>query len=186
MLKENKGVTLVALVITIIVLLILAGVSIAMVAGDNGVLNQAVSASEKTAGATAKEDLSQAVTGVQSDFYADVYGGNLTSKFSSYLTDSKLGDYLTDDYGVALVKGDVKVGTDTKKGCYVSLKYKGKYYQGEFTWTSKDNGVNLVTFYEVELDDNGNPVETSGADAIEGVYKAATTTKDGKTIIKTY
>ena len=37
--KENdKGITLIALVITIIVLLILAGVSIAMLTGENGIL----------------------------------------------------------------------------------------------------------------------------------------------------
>ena len=35
-LKNKKGVTLVALVVTIIVLLILAGVSIAMLTGENG------------------------------------------------------------------------------------------------------------------------------------------------------
>lgn len=41
MFKEQKGVTLIALVITIIVLLILAGVSIAMLTGDNGILTKA-------------------------------------------------------------------------------------------------------------------------------------------------
>ena len=35
-LKENKGITLIALVITIIVLLILAGVTIATLTGENG------------------------------------------------------------------------------------------------------------------------------------------------------
>ncbi len=39
--RNQKGVTLIALVITIIVLLILAGVSIAMLTGDNGILTQA-------------------------------------------------------------------------------------------------------------------------------------------------
>ena len=39
--KSSKGITLIALVITIIVLLILAGVSIAMLTGDNGILTQA-------------------------------------------------------------------------------------------------------------------------------------------------
>ena len=34
--KDNKGITLIALVITIIVILILAGSSIAMMTGDNG------------------------------------------------------------------------------------------------------------------------------------------------------
>jgi len=38
--KGNKGITLIALVITIIVLLILAGVSIAILMGDNRVINK--------------------------------------------------------------------------------------------------------------------------------------------------
>ena len=46
-LKEKRGITLIALVITIIVLLILAGVSIAMLTGDNGILQQANNAKEK-------------------------------------------------------------------------------------------------------------------------------------------
>ena len=41
MLKKERGITLIALVITIIVLLILAGVTIAMVVGDNGILTRA-------------------------------------------------------------------------------------------------------------------------------------------------
>ena len=39
--KNNKGITLIALVVTIIVLLILAGVSIAMLSGQDGILNRA-------------------------------------------------------------------------------------------------------------------------------------------------
>ena len=53
--KTNKGITLIALVITIIVLLILAGVSIAMLTGDNGILTQAQNAKNKTAEAEAEE-----------------------------------------------------------------------------------------------------------------------------------
>jgi len=48
MLKENKGITLIALVITIIVLLILAGVSIAMIGEDEGILKKAQEAKSKT------------------------------------------------------------------------------------------------------------------------------------------
>ena len=54
-LKENKGITLIALVITIIVLLILAGVSIAMLTGENGILSQAAKAKEETEKAQANE-----------------------------------------------------------------------------------------------------------------------------------
>ena len=46
--EENTGITLIALVVTIIVLLILAGVSISMLTGQNGILNRAAEAKEKT------------------------------------------------------------------------------------------------------------------------------------------
>ena len=44
MLKGNKGITLIALVITIIVLLILAGVAIAQLSGDNNIVKYAQNA----------------------------------------------------------------------------------------------------------------------------------------------
>ena len=46
--KTNEGITLIALVITIIILLILAGVSIAMLTGNNGILTRAQNAKNKT------------------------------------------------------------------------------------------------------------------------------------------
>ena len=53
--KNNRGITLIALVITIIVLLILARVTIATLTGDNGILTKATEAKQKTMEATAKE-----------------------------------------------------------------------------------------------------------------------------------
>ena len=53
--KEMKGITLVALVVTIVVLLILAGVSINLVLGNNGIIIKAKKAEEKTAEAQEKE-----------------------------------------------------------------------------------------------------------------------------------
>ncbi len=52
---NNKGITLIALVITIIVLLILAGVSIAMLTGQNGILTQASNSKDKTTAAEIAE-----------------------------------------------------------------------------------------------------------------------------------
>lgn len=49
MLKGQKGITLVALVVTIIVLIILAGVSIALVLGDNGIITKAKEGQENYA-----------------------------------------------------------------------------------------------------------------------------------------
>ena len=51
-LKSKKGITLVALVVTIVVLLILAGVSINLVLGDNGIIDKAKEAQRKSAEAT--------------------------------------------------------------------------------------------------------------------------------------
>ena len=56
----NKGITLIALVITIIVLLILAGVSIAMLTGENGVLTKATEAKDQTEIAQEKEEIAMA------------------------------------------------------------------------------------------------------------------------------
>ena len=54
---KNKGITLIALVITIIVLLILAGISIAMLTGENGILTKASTAKDETKKAQYKEIL---------------------------------------------------------------------------------------------------------------------------------
>ncbi len=54
--KNTRGITLIALVITIIVLLILAGVTIAALSGDNGILTKAKEAKEKTEQAQKEEE----------------------------------------------------------------------------------------------------------------------------------
>lgn len=70
MLKENKGITLIALVITIIVLLILAGVSIAMIVGDNGILTKAGDAKEENQKGEVNTAIAMAVTEVLTKYYA--------------------------------------------------------------------------------------------------------------------
>lgn len=71
MLKQNKGITLVALVITIIVLLILAGVSISLVVGDNGVLTQAKGSSDATKIGQMQEALQLAMSDLQTEYFAN-------------------------------------------------------------------------------------------------------------------
>ena len=53
--KFNQGITLVALVVTIVVLLILSSVSLNLVLGDNGIIVKAKEAAETTAAAQEKE-----------------------------------------------------------------------------------------------------------------------------------
>ena len=55
MLKNEIGITLIALVVTIVVLLILAGVSISMLTGENGIITQAQYAKEETRGGAVEE-----------------------------------------------------------------------------------------------------------------------------------
>ena len=73
MLKQNKGITLVALVITIIVLLILAGVSISLVVGENGVLSRATGASAKSKRGQLIEAMDLALEDCQTKYVNDVY-----------------------------------------------------------------------------------------------------------------
>ena len=59
--QGQNGITLIALVITIIVLIILAGVSINMIVGDNGIITQAQKAAEDIKQAQEKEIISMAI-----------------------------------------------------------------------------------------------------------------------------
>lgn len=65
--KSAKGITLIALVITIIVLLILAGVSIAMLTGENGILTQAQNAKKETERAKIIEEVQLDILGKQTE-----------------------------------------------------------------------------------------------------------------------
>ena len=73
--KQTKGITLIALVITIIVLLILAGVSIAMLTGENGILTQAQRAAKETENAAQNE---AAILDEYNEYLNNVTGGGST------------------------------------------------------------------------------------------------------------
>ena len=59
--SKNKGITIIALVVTIVVLLILAGISIGALTGDNGIINQAHTAKEDTEIASWEEQIDLAI-----------------------------------------------------------------------------------------------------------------------------
>lgn len=80
MIKEQKGITLVALVITIIVLLILAAVSIAALSGKNGILTNASDSRTETFKAQAKEAVSMAVSEILTNKYAGAASNNELTK----------------------------------------------------------------------------------------------------------
>ena len=84
--RNQKGITLIALVITIIVLLILAGVSIAMLTGDNGILTQSTKAAAETKIAEAKELAMTDIAAEYAAFLEDKYTNSSASATATFPT----------------------------------------------------------------------------------------------------
>ena len=74
--KQEKGITLIALVVTIIVLLILAGVAINLTIGQNGIITRAMDSTERTEIADEREAIILAYQAC----LIDTLGGNVTAK----------------------------------------------------------------------------------------------------------
>ena len=91
--KRNKGITLIALVITIIVLLILAGVAIAMLSGENGILKKAAQAKTETEQAQKEEETTLTDMEMTTNFLTN----NLKYKIKNgYMTGFTVGDKVDD------------------------------------------------------------------------------------------
>ena len=113
-LKRNKGITLIALVVTIIVLLILAGISINMLTGENGILNRAAEAKEKTGVAQTEETVKLSVT-------------DALTRGTGSLTDENLKAALNSNIGA----GKYEISGDATSGWTVTVN--GKEYKIDST-----------------------------------------------------
>ena len=113
MLKNNKGITLIALVITIIVLLILAGVSIAMLTGENGILNQATTAVSDTEVGAAEEALKLTIAQIIAENEGTPDGGYTKALFDAAITDINT-DYTFDAVQTTPATDDITVTVKTK------------------------------------------------------------------------
>ncbi len=89
MLKNKKGITLVALVVTIVVLLILAGVSINLVLGNNGIIAKAKDAETKSAEAS-ENDL-KGMNGLVSEMEG-VLAGNGNNGEETHIPEITIGE----------------------------------------------------------------------------------------------
>lgn len=108
--RNQKGITLIALVITIIVLLILAGVSIAMLTGKNGILTQANNAKAETTKAEAIEKINMSLNAVKSKIYEQQVSNSTWTPASG--TDDVQGVIVTimkEDLGEDLTKSAITV-----------------------------------------------------------------------------
>ena len=112
--KTNRGITLIALVITIIVLLILAGVTIATLTGDNGILKQVDKAKTETTMGEEKEAIGLA------------YNGAKTEKLGGVITAGDLNTQFTKNGTKATASGEGTIKVDFETGRSYTLDAHGK------------------------------------------------------------
>ena len=91
---KNRGITLIALVVTIVVLLILAGVSISMLTGEKGIITQAKKSKEQT------------IIGEEKDAIAIAYNGCKINNKQSQVTSEELETELRNNGENASVETD--------------------------------------------------------------------------------
>ena len=160
--EENRGITLIALVITIIVLLILAGISIRALTGENGLLRMAEAAREETK----KAEIKEAIDLVVMDEIAKNYDKDksewlqeLAQKIQEKLHDMGiesgiLGSVHTEEGYFNLQVGDdiYKVTQDGVENVTKMSKDEIKIEEGEITFeysTSGDTNENVKVTIKV-------------------------------------
>ena len=126
MLRNNKGITLIALVITIIVLLILAGVSIAMLTGENGVLTQAKNARTDSEKAGISDKVNMAIQAAYTKHLSTTNGGTITDLPVTEIQTQ----YNTDNQGTSTISisGTTATVTEGSKTYKVTLTKTGHSY----------------------------------------------------------
>ena len=190
--KINKGITLIALVITIIVLLILAGVTIATLTGDNGILTKAQNAKEKNAQKTVEEQINLAVQAskineglvIDKDILEQELTNNgieitksendelpWTVKKDGYVYTISENGEVKEKEGIAITTGDIEILKGSTEGKKVSAQILSGE-TGTIKWESTGNitlseaGENEVT---VKVNSNANAGETATVTAkVEG------------------
>ena len=111
--KNNKGITLISLVVTIIVILILASLSISTLMGQNGILTRVSEAKIKTEEAQLLEELQIAITSLAMNYYNSNHSGTLADYIFNNV--DKLKNQLGDS--------NVSVNETAK-----TITYKGKTF----------------------------------------------------------
>lgn len=113
--RKKNGITLIALVITIIILLILAGVSITTLTGDNGILNKAQNAANKINKEIGKEEVELAVEEAKINYYQSDAKENLKKYIINYLKNYKTqnGKITCNENGNVIYEGNSEILTGT-------------------------------------------------------------------------
>ena len=172
--KGNKGITLIALVITIIVLLILAGVTIAALSGDNGILKRATEAKEQTNQKNDEE--TEKIGGYEStiDQYVDGNGGGSGSGGSGGGTGTNFTNVNTSDSNPAgaVPANSTVVEADASKGIVIKDKNNN-----EWVWIEVPK---TTVFADLTIDTTGTLTDQNYADIKNKLIEYATTYREGK------
>ena len=116
-LVSNNAITLIALIVTIIILLILAGVTIAMLTGENGILNKAINAKERTLEAQYEEELNMCILEMQTD---ELYKGKSVSMETII---KKLPVYIQEAQQTTDYEWDIDQTEEEPKGIYKGYNF---------------------------------------------------------------
>ena len=108
--KRKDGITIISLVITIVILLILAAVSISLVVGNNGVLTQASNAVVESRKAEAREDVEMAFASAETDYWTEWTKNSSIVKNRAYFQ-TKLPGYLNKTGTFLSIEDGEEVGT---------------------------------------------------------------------------
>ena len=194
-LKGRKGITLIALVITIIVLLILAGVSIAMLTGENGILNQAQEAKEQTEYKSAEEKVKLAIMGARAndgqitvaELKTEVgyQGGSVTGDAFPVEVQMDGHNFTVDANGVISDKG-TGGGGNTPSGGISSSEIanaadKSEYYGAIVNGYELPSGTNTDVKWKIFYADESN-IYLIADNYVERVNLPNSTTEAGVTI----
>lgn len=142
--KNQKGITLVALVVTIIVLLILAGVSLALVTGENGILGKASDTAKTQKEAEMKENVSLQLVALEANYYELKYqaGSTVTETSAAAYAINHIEDAKTE-----LASSGVSSLTNGTDGTVASFSFNnGKDgSQTYYITVGSDNKFNIDT-----------------------------------------
>lgn len=134
--KNQNGITLIALVITIIVLLILAGVSIAMLTGENGILTKATSAKKESAIGEVEEAVKLGIAEIQADALDTVSSNKATTGIVTSSAIAKAA--MRNNSSITETTGKTNDATDTNGPFKVYLTLNGNPYTATYTKAVKD------------------------------------------------
>lgn len=157
--RGNKGITLIALVVTIIVLLILAGVSIAMLLGENGLINNVKSAKVSTIEGQVQEEIKLAVQSAK--VLAEKQSIEASSTSISYFAG------ITDNIGQS---GDVAGATNTSG--FVTII--GQLREDLTASTTAPTSEGYVTIVPTEVTQSGTYKSTITVTYKSDEYRSAT------------